>query len=61
VSRVPCYERSLRRRRSVGRRRHDLFGHQVVAQATRTDRIDHFPPEQKEMTMQRPKIVSGNE
>ena len=38
---VPGRERSLRRRRAVGRRRHDLSGCQVAAQATRTDRIHH--------------------
>ena len=41
VSRVSGHERSLRSRRSVGRRRHDLLDDQVVAQATRTDRT-HF-------------------
>ena len=36
---VPGRKRSLRRRRAVGRCRHNLSGCQVVAQATRTHRI----------------------
>ena len=54
--------RRCRRERARGRRhRHDLFGHQVVAQATRTDRIDAFHRKRRTRPWQQPTILPRDE
>jgi hypothetical protein len=59
VSRVPGPERSLRRRRSVGRRRHDLFGPKLSRKRPEPT-ASTTSPKQKETTMQRPTIVASS-